>query len=118
MHLLWLTRKYPDPPDSGELIYSSGLIRSTAAAGAAITVFCRGDRRADFTDNEPVRWQTISPAEPRRPLRSLLSALPSDSCRLASHGGRKALHQRRPWPGQAILIHCSYLGAGRRLFKA
>ena len=41
MRCLWVTRQIPIPADSGELIYSKGLIESLARAGADLTVLCR-----------------------------------------------------------------------------
>ena len=65
MKVLWLTRKYPRPANSGELIYSNGLIRSFAATGAELTVIAHdndelpigshGDE-SRYTDDDGVVW--------------------------------------------------------------
>ena len=64
MRCLWLTRKFPDPANSGELIYSGGLIASFADAGAELTVIAHdnderpagsGGERSRFRDDREVR---------------------------------------------------------------
>jgi len=91
MNCLWLTRQDPRPADSGELIYSLGLIRSLAAAGAELTVLCHApdsaivplERTEAAGDDHEIRWKFV--ARRLRPrFLSLFSRLPSDAFRLSS----------------------------------
>ncbi|MBK1825428.1 glycosyltransferase [Haloferula rosea] len=79
---LWITRQDPRPADSGELIYTLGLIRALAATGEVrLTVL--GHRAGDSeSDIEGVSWDLPSSIASKSPL-SLLSRLPSDAHRLA-----------------------------------
>jgi len=99
MKCLWLTRKYPRPINSGELIYSNGLIRSFAASGADVTVIAHdneeqpvGDNSEEsfYTDDDGVKWRLGSP-ELGGIVASLLTPFPSDSWRLKNGGPEVAL---------------------------
>lgn len=99
MKCLWLTRKYPRPTNSGELIYSNGLIRSFAAAGIELTVIAHdnderpvggGSVSSTHIDEDKVEWRLGSPQLGSR-LGSLLTSLPSDSFRLRNGGPEGAL---------------------------
>lgn len=119
MKCLWLTRKYPRPSNSGELIYSNGLIRSFAKAGATLTVLAHdndevpvgeGGSNSDFTDDDSVQWRLGTPELGGR-LTSLFTRYPSDSWRLKNGGPEEALTlalQTESW--DAIVIDHAALG--------
>lgn len=99
MKCLWLTRKYPRPSNSGELIYSNGLIRSFAKTGVDLTVLAHdndelpvgdGSESSSHIDEDQVEWRLGSPALGSR-LTSLFTRYPSDSWRLKNGGPEKAL---------------------------
>lgn len=94
MKCLWLTRKYPRPANSGELIYSDGLLRALAVTGVEITAIAHdneelpvgdGSRSSRFTDPEGIQWRLGLPRLCSR-LGSLLTRYPSDSWRLRNGG--------------------------------
>lgn len=119
MKCLWLTRKYPRPTNSGELIYSDGLIRSFAGAGADLTVIAHdndeapvgdGSEASEHLDEDGVAWRLGSPTLGSR-LGSLLGPLPADSWRLKHGGPGRALDEAisgEAW--DAILIDHAALG--------
>jgi len=83
LRVLWLTRDYPYPADSGWALYSQGLITSFAATGAEITALAygRGDvlargKPVDFVA-DGVRWMVI-PRPRVHDALSLIGSLPSD----------------------------------------
>ncbi len=99
MKCLWLTRKYPRPANSGELIYSNGLIRSFAGAGADLTVIAHdndelpvgdGSEASLWVDADGVEWRLGRPGLGSR-MMSLLTRFPADSWRLKNGGPEKAL---------------------------
>ncbi len=99
MKCLWLTRKYPRPINSGELIYSDGLIRSFARTGVDLTVIAHDNEEAPVgdggedgvhRDEDGVEWRLGSPRLGSR-LGSLFTPCPSDSWRLKNGGPEKAL---------------------------
>lgn len=99
MKCLWLTRKYPRPTNSGELIYSNGLIRSFAKTGVDLTVLAHdndeapvgdGSETSSHIDEDEVEWRLGSPVLGSR-LGSLFTPYPSDSWRLKNGGPEKAL---------------------------
>ena len=99
MKALWLTRKYPRPVNSGELIYSDGLIRSFAATGVDLTVIAHdnderpvgnGDLYSGYRDEQGVDWRLGSGRLGSR-LPSLFSKHPSDAWRLKNGGPEVAL---------------------------
>lgn len=98
MKCLWLTRKYPRPTNSGELIYSNGLIRSFAKTGVDLTVIAHdndeapvgdGSEASSHLDEDGVAWRLGSPALGSR-LGSLFTSYPSDSWRLKNGGPERA----------------------------
>lgn len=119
MKCLWLTRKYPRPRNSGELLYSDGLIRSFADAGAKLVVIAHdndespvgdGSEASTFRDDQGVEWRLGSPQLGSR-LGSLLRTLPADSWRLKNGGPAAALDKalvEESW--EAILIDHAALG--------
>ncbi len=99
MRCLWLTRKYPRPVNSGELIYSDGMISAFAETGVSLTVIAHdndecpvGDGSEDsrHTDGQGVEWRLGSPRLGGR-LGSLATRYPSDSHRLRRGGPATAL---------------------------
>lgn len=101
MKCLWLTRKYPRPTNSGELIYSDGLIRSFAATGVDLTVLAHdndeepvgnGGDLSSHRDEDEVEWRLGSPDLGGR-VGSLFTKYPSDSWRLKNGGPEKALEE-------------------------
>lgn len=99
MKCLWLTRKYPRPTNSGELIYSNGLIRSFAKSGVDLTVLAHdndefpvgdGSESSSHIDEDEVEWRLGSPGLGSR-LASLFTRYPGDSWRLKNGGPEKAL---------------------------
>jgi polysaccharide biosynthesis protein PslH len=99
MKCLWLTRKYPRPANSGELIYSNGLIRSFARTGVELTVLAHdndeapvgdGSESSAHVDEDRVEWRLGSPQLGGR-LASLFTRYPGDSWRLKNGGPEKTL---------------------------
>ncbi|BCX48879.1 hypothetical protein HAHE_27870 [Haloferula helveola] len=92
MRTLWITRQDPRPADSGDLIYSLGLLRALADTGTTeITVLAHQGGAA----NEAlpgVEWVFPGPVPPKSPL-SLLSSFPSDAYRLGNRSMRDALQK-------------------------
>ena len=75
---LWLTLGDPDPVTNGQFLFSRGLIRSVAAAGAELDVLALSrpeGRRRDGDQEGRVRWHLAAHA-PRSNWQSLLSPLP------------------------------------------
>ncbi|MBU6178172.1 MAG: glycosyltransferase [Verrucomicrobia bacterium] len=119
MKCLWLTRKYPRPTNSGELIYSNGLIRAFAKTGADLTVLAHDNEEAPigdgseasiYRDEDRVEWRLGSPALGSR-LGSLFTRYPADSWRLKNGGPERAFAEaldREAW--DAILIDHAALG--------
>ncbi|MEM1086030.1 MAG: glycosyltransferase [Verrucomicrobiota bacterium] len=92
MHCLWITRQDPRSADSGDLIYTLGLLRALARTSRAeITVLAhRGGGSSGEIDG--IRW--VLPAEvPGKSPLSLLSDLPSDAHRLGNPAMRHALRK-------------------------
>ncbi len=99
MRCLWLTRKYPRPANSGELIYSDGLITAFAGTGVSLTVIAHdnderpvgdGSAASCFTNGDGVEWRLGRPRLGGR-IGSLATRLPSDSYRLKRGGPETAL---------------------------
>jgi glycosyltransferase involved in cell wall biosynthesis len=119
MKCLWLTRKYPRPTNSGELIYSNGLIRAFAKTGVDLTVLAHDNEEAPvgdgseasvYHDDDRVEWRLGSPELGSR-LGSLFTRYPADSWRLKNGGPEKSFTEaldREDW--DAILIDHAALG--------
>ena len=90
MRCLWITRQDPRPANSGELIYTLGLLESLAAQPRMeITVL--GHKAMKSSDGGPaVAWE-LHGSIPGGRLKSLLSALPGDAYRLGNPVQREAL---------------------------
>lgn len=90
MRCLWITRQDPRPADSGELIYTLGLLGSLAARpGMEITVLAHQAAKAG-KQSPPVKWE-LHGSIPGGRLKSLLSSLPGDAFRLGNPVQRAAL---------------------------
>ncbi|BCU75543.1 glycosyltransferase [Luteolibacter sp. LG18] len=92
MRCLWITRQDPRPSDSGELIYTRGLLRALSAhPGFKVTVLAH---RAATTPEEPpdpkLRWE-LHGWIPKGRLGGLFSRLPSDAWRLGNFTMRDSL---------------------------
>jgi len=119
MKCLWLTRKYPRPANSGELIYSDGLIRSFARSGADLTVLAHdndevpvgdGLRGGRHHDEDGVEWRLGAPGLGSR-FASLFTRYPGDSWRLKNGGPERDFAEaisREDW--DAIVIDHAALG--------
>ena len=99
MRCLWLTRKYPRPINSGELIYSNGMISAFAETGVALTVIAHdneetpvgdGSEASRYRDDQGVEWRLGHPTLGGR-LGSLVTRWPADSYRLRNGGPADAL---------------------------
>ncbi|CAN5133126.1 N/A [soil metagenome] len=107
MNILWITRQDPRTGDSGELIYSGGLIRSLSGVSGfrvevvAHEVAAPGAARAPM----PEDWTLVRGARRRR-VGSLAGALPSDAFRLSGTPMRTALRSRLAGgaPPDAVVI--------------
>ena len=118
MRCLWLTRKYPRPVNSGELIYSHGMISAFAGTGVDLTVIAHdneespvGDGSEDsrFTDSEGVEWRLGHPELGGR-LGSLLTPLPADSYRLRNGGPGDALAAALNETWDAVVVDHAAMG--------
>ena len=119
MKCLWLTRKYPRPANSGELIYSNGLIRAFAGTGVELTVVAHdndespvgnGSEASLHVDEDGVTWRLGSPGLGSRAM-SLFTRFPADSWRLKNGGPEEALVEairKEMW--DAIIIDHAALG--------
>ncbi|MGC4014572.1 MAG: glycosyltransferase [Luteolibacter sp.] len=92
MRCLWITRQDPRPSNSGELIYTRGLLRALSAhPGFKVTVLAH---RANGATEEPpdpkLRWE-LHGWIPKGRLGGLFSMLPSDSWRLGNFTMRDSL---------------------------
>lgn len=123
MKCLWLTRKYPRPANSGELLYSEGLIRSLAEAGVEMTVIAHDNEEqplatARHQDEYGVLWE-LGSAKLGGRLPSLLSPLPADAWRLRGGGlarlFRKAL-KRGGW--DAVVIDHAAMGWAWPIYRS
>ena len=90
MRCLWITRQDPRPANSGELIYTLGLLDSLSVQPEAeITVLAHLPAKP-CSGGPAVTWE-LSGSIPSGRLRSLASALPADAFRLGNPTQRKAL---------------------------
>ncbi len=106
MRCLWITREYPLPANSGELIYSRGLIRSLAAQPVELTLLSH-DRTEPcgqrLESASPIREIGVGPA-PAKGLKSLFSDLPRDAHRLKSVPLVEALRRELRCDGYDVVI--------------
>jgi len=95
MRCLWLTLADTEPAYSGQLLYSGGLIRACADAGAEISVLGLarpGSRRHDGTREGRVTWR-LGDSRPYHRWVSVPAALPSQAFRADSAGMHSLLDQ-------------------------
>ena len=92
-HFLWITRQDPRPANSGELIYSLGLIRALIETGKVkLTVLAY---RASETTNTLPQVDWVLPADnPGKSPFSLLSSLPSSAHSLGGSPMRSSLREQ------------------------
>ncbi len=84
MRCLWITRQDPSPADSGELIYSRGLLASLAAQpGIELHVLAHSAPAGPNIQTPPGRWHLPGPTPPKRAL-GVISRLPGDADRLGN----------------------------------
>ena len=92
MRCLWITRQDPRPADSGELIYTLGLLRSLAAQ-PRIEITVLAHKAAKPTEGGPsVRWE-LHGTIPSGRLKSLPAKLPGDAYRLGNPVQREVLRR-------------------------
>jgi glycosyltransferase involved in cell wall biosynthesis len=88
--ILWITRQDPRSSDSGELIYSLGIIRALASQpGIRLTVLAHHAKSSAHGDPS-IDWQ-LHGTIPNSRIRGLASNLPSDAHRLGNPTIRLAL---------------------------
>jgi len=126
MKCLWLTRKYPRPTNSGELIYSDGLIRAFAATDVDLTVIAHdndeqpvGDlsETSIYHDEDGVEWRLGTPKLGSR-MASLFTKYPSDTWRLKNGGPEKEFQKaitQEKW--DSIVIDHAAIGWAMDLIK-
>ena len=69
MRCLWITRQDPRPVDSGELIYSRGLLASLSACdGIELQVLAHSGDRPAAEPIDRIRWHLPGPTPPKRAL--------------------------------------------------
>lgn len=93
MRCLWITLAYPDPPHNGQYVYTGGLIRSLAGAGADIVALGleRPERATDLNGRyEEVEWHLV-PHRPRPKWSSVISPLPNIANRCCTPDMRSTL---------------------------
>jgi glycosyltransferase involved in cell wall biosynthesis len=76
MRCLWITLANPDPAHNGQYVYSGGLIRSLAGAGADVVVLGLDRPESAGLRNAGVEWQLVS-HKPRPQWSSVASPLPN-----------------------------------------
>ena len=93
MHCLWITRQDPRSADSGDLIYTLGLLRSLAATGRVKITVLTHQGKTTPTESDDIVWDIQGPIPSKNPL-SLLSGLPSDAHRLGNSAMRASLKRQ------------------------
>jgi len=84
MRLLWITRQDPRAADSGELIYSQGLLKSLATEpGIELQVLAHSAENSTSGSRDDIRWHLPGPTPPKRAL-GVISRLPGDADRLGN----------------------------------
>ena len=94
MRCLWITRQDPRPANSGEFIYTGGLLGAVAAGhGMEITVLAHEAATVvEGAAGPAVRWVWTGRI-PEGRMKSLASGLPGDAWRLGNPGARAALRR-------------------------
>jgi len=97
MRCLWLTRQEPFAANSGELIYSSGLMRALASSGSSICMLGYDSNEpcsvAELESIDNIDFITTGPV-PKRQIRNFFSRLPSDADRLRGKKLQRELKQQ------------------------
>jgi glycosyltransferase involved in cell wall biosynthesis len=98
MRCLWITRQDPRPADSGELIYTLGLLASLAAQPDIELTVLAHEAAKPCVGGPPVIWQ-LNGRIPASRFKSLASTLPADAFRLGNPIQRAALARmlERSW---------------------
>lgn len=104
MRCLWLTRQYPLPANSGELIYSLGLLTSLAQHGAQLTALCYAQENLPATAGDALFAAVQLGNMPARGLGSLMSPLPSDAYRLRGREFVRELELQLRDPSYAAVV--------------
>lgn len=93
MRCLWITRQDPRTADSGELIYSYGLLQSLATQdGIELQVLTHCGAQAKNPTVDLIHWNLTGPIPSKRAL-GLFSKLPGDADRLGNTNSRVALRK-------------------------
>ena len=93
MRLLWITRQDPRAANSGELIYTLGLLKALAATGRVeTTVVAHEGTEAEKYEIPRTHFHLPAPVPGKSPL-SLVSRLPSDAHRLGGPAIRRTLRE-------------------------
>ncbi|MEP4078304.1 hypothetical protein [Haloferula sp.] len=93
MRCLWITRQDPRSADSGDLIYSLGLLRALAATSRVkLTVLTHSGSETSH-DSDDIAWDIQGRIPEKNPF-SLLSRIPSDAHRLGNPTMRAALKRQ------------------------
>ena len=90
--LLWITRQDTRPLDSGELIYSGGLLDSLAATGGFEITVLAHDAKKPVTGGPAVRWR-LTGAIPNTRWKAMFTRWPTDAWRLGNPRSRAALRE-------------------------
>lgn len=89
-NILWITRQDTRPLDSGELIYSGGLIDSLAATREFEITVLAHDAKRPATGGPSVRWK-LTGTIPTTRWKAMFTRWPADAWRLGNSRSRAAL---------------------------
>jgi glycosyltransferase involved in cell wall biosynthesis len=104
MRCLWLTLCDPDPQTNGQFLYSGGLIRALAAAGAHVTALgLSRSGRSENRDEGNLQWQ-FGKEQRRPPWRKLASRLPSAALKTCTPDLAVALRTHLSRPGWDAIV--------------
>jgi glycosyltransferase involved in cell wall biosynthesis len=100
MRCLWITRQDPRSADSGELIYTQGLLQSLSRTpGIDLHVLAHSAEHPNPAARDGIRWHLPGPTPPKRAL-GVISRLPGDADRLGNPMMRAELRSllvTTPW---------------------
>ncbi|MEM9081603.1 MAG: glycosyltransferase [Verrucomicrobiota bacterium] len=120
MRCLWITRQDPRPRNSGELIYSNGLLHALAEEHPSleITVLTHQSQTPTPSSASPpnITWQFTPPIPSRNPFH-FLSTLPSDAARLGNPHMRKTLTHLLAQNWHALIVDQAACGWVLRIDK-
>ncbi len=105
MHCLWLCRTLPFPPVAGDRLYSAGLARALAAAGADVTFVGLATEVLPPSQAASGMWWHPIPGGQRSDLTSLVSGMPLVAARHATRAYRAevaALLRQQTWDAVVI----------------